>query len=65
MARFGSQLQTGDQHAIAKVLGLPPERVQVETMLAGGSFGRRAQPTMQLAVELAEVAQGDRARIVR
>ena len=37
--------------------GLPPERVQVETMLAGGSFGRRAQPTMHLAAELAEVAK--------
>ncbi len=57
VARFGSQLQTGDHHAIAKVLGLPPERVQVETMLAGGSFGRRAQPTMELAVQLAEVAK--------
>ena len=57
VARFGSQLQTGDHHAIAKVLGLPPERVQVETMLAGGSFGRRAQSTMHLAVELAQVAQ--------
>ena len=57
VARFGSQLQTGDHHAIAKVLGLPPERVQVETMLAGGSFGRRAQANMHLAVELAEVAK--------
>ncbi|MPZ38388.1 MAG: molybdopterin-dependent oxidoreductase [Rhizobiales bacterium] len=57
VARFGSQLQTGDHHAIAKVLGLPPERVQVETMLAGGSFGRRAQATMHLAVELAEAAK--------
>lgn len=57
LARFGSQLQTGDHQAIAKVLGLAPEKVQVETMLSGGSFGRRAQPTMELAVELAEVAK--------
>jgi isoquinoline 1-oxidoreductase beta subunit len=57
VARLGSQLQTGDHRAIAKVLGLPPERVQVETMLAGGSFGRRAQSTMHLAIELAEVAK--------
>lgn len=57
LARFGSQLQTGDHQAIAKVLGLPPEKVQVETMLSGGSFGRRAQPTMELAVELAEAAR--------
>jgi isoquinoline 1-oxidoreductase beta subunit len=57
VARFGSQLQTGDHQAIAKVLGLLPERVRVETMLAGGSFGRRAQWNMQLAVELAEAAK--------
>jgi isoquinoline 1-oxidoreductase subunit beta len=57
LARLGSQLQTGDHRTIAGVLGLPPERVQVETMLAGGSFGRRAQPSMHLAAELAEVAK--------
>ncbi len=29
--------------AIAHVLGLKPEQVEIETLLAGGSFGRRAQ----------------------
>jgi isoquinoline 1-oxidoreductase beta subunit len=57
LARLGSQLQTGDHHTIAGVLGLTPEQVQLETMLAGGSFGRRAQPTMHLAAELAHVAK--------
>jgi isoquinoline 1-oxidoreductase subunit beta len=57
VARFGSQIQTGDHQAIAKVLGLPFERVELETMLAGGSFGRRAQQTAHLAAELAEVAK--------
>jgi isoquinoline 1-oxidoreductase subunit beta len=57
VARLGSQLQTGDHQTIAKVLGLPFERVELETMLAGGSFGRRAQQTMHLAAELAEVAK--------
>jgi isoquinoline 1-oxidoreductase subunit beta len=57
VARFGSQLQTGDHQTIAKVLGLPVERVELETMLAGGSFGRRAQQTMHVAAELAEVAK--------
>jgi isoquinoline 1-oxidoreductase beta subunit len=56
-ARLGSQLQTGDHRAIAKVLGLEPEQVELETMLAGGSFGRRAQPNMHLAVELAQAAK--------
>jgi isoquinoline 1-oxidoreductase beta subunit len=57
VARFGSQFQTGEHQTIAKVLGLPFERVELETMLAGGSFGRRAQQTMHLAAELAEVAK--------
>jgi isoquinoline 1-oxidoreductase subunit beta len=57
LARLGSQLQTGDHQTIAAALGLPPERVEVETMLAGGSFGRRAQPSMDLAAELAQVAK--------
>ncbi len=42
-ARFGCQLQTGDHNMIAAVLGLPFERVEIETMLAGGSFGRRGR----------------------
>jgi isoquinoline 1-oxidoreductase beta subunit len=57
LARFGSQLQTVEHQTIAGVLGLKPEHVSLETMLAGGSFGRRAQPTSHLAAELAEVAK--------
>jgi isoquinoline 1-oxidoreductase beta subunit len=56
-ARYGCQLQTPDQAAIAKVLGLPPARVAIETLLAGGSFGRRGQVDMHFAVELAEVSK--------
>ncbi len=57
LARFGSQMQTIDHMTIAGVLGLTPDRVQVETMLAGGSFGRRAQPDTHFAAELAQVAK--------
>jgi isoquinoline 1-oxidoreductase subunit beta len=57
VARLGSQLQTGDHQTIAAVLGLKPEQVEVQTMLAGGSFGRRAQANMHLAAELAHVAK--------
>jgi isoquinoline 1-oxidoreductase beta subunit len=52
-AWFGSQLQTVDQSAIAATLDLPPDAVQIATLLAGGSFGRRAQPTGDLAAEAA------------
>lgn len=57
VAKLGSQIQTLDQATIAGVLGLKPEQVQVETMLAGGSFGRRAQTTSHLAAELAMAAK--------
>jgi isoquinoline 1-oxidoreductase subunit beta len=56
-ARFGCQLQTGDHNMIASILGLPLERVELETMLAGGSFGRRGQADMHLAAELAQAAK--------
>jgi isoquinoline 1-oxidoreductase subunit beta len=54
---MGSQLQTVDHQTIASVLELDPARVALHTMLAGGSFGRRAQPAGQLAAEAAEVAK--------
>lgn len=57
LARFGSQFQTTEHQTIASILGLPPEKVSLETMLAGGSFGRRAQVSQHLAAELAMVAK--------
>ena len=52
-AWFGSQLQTVDHMTIAKVMELPAEKVGIGTLLAGGSFGRRAQPAGDLAGEAA------------
>ena len=56
-ARFGSQFPTPDHAGIAKVLGIGIDKVRLQTILAGGSFGRRAQQTTHVAVELAEVAK--------
>lgn len=53
-AWLGSQLPTVDQKTIAGVLGLEPGQVTVNTMFAGGSFGRRAQPAGDFAREAAE-----------
>lgn len=52
---FGSQLQTVDQGVAAGVLGLKPEQVAIKTLLAGGSFGRRATPAADMAAEAAQV----------
>jgi isoquinoline 1-oxidoreductase subunit beta len=56
-ARFGSQFPTPDHAVIAKVLGIGMDKVQLQTILAGGSFGRRAQQSTHVAQELAEVAK--------
>lgn len=53
----GCQFQTFDQAMAAKAAGLKPEQVEIHTMLAGGSFGRRANPTSDYIVEGVEVAK--------
>jgi isoquinoline 1-oxidoreductase beta subunit len=40
----GTQLQTIDQQAAARITGLPQEAVRVHTTFLGGGFGRRANP---------------------
>jgi len=51
----GSQLQTVDQGAVAGILGVEPAKVRLHTLLGGGSFGRRATPTADVASEAAHV----------
>ncbi len=53
----GSQMPTGDQGAACGVLGLKPEQVTIVTLLAGGSFGRRATPDADLVSEAAQIAK--------
>ncbi len=53
----GDQLQTGDQMAVAQLTGLKPEQVHINTLYAGGSFGRRANPKSDYVVEAVTVAQ--------
>ncbi|MDB0568899.1 molybdopterin cofactor-binding domain-containing protein [Ralstonia solanacearum] len=53
----GTQFQTVDQGALAKALGVAPEKIELNTMMAGGGFGRRAIPTSDYVVEAANVAK--------
>jgi isoquinoline 1-oxidoreductase subunit beta len=53
----GTQFQTVDQGAAAKVAGLKQEQVKVNTMVAGGGFGRRANPASDYIVEAVEIAK--------
>jgi isoquinoline 1-oxidoreductase beta subunit len=54
---MGSQFQVGEVTAIASVLGVPVDQVRLREQFAGGSFGRRAQPGMNFAVEAAAAAK--------
>ena len=51
----GSQFQTIEQAVTAGVLGLKPEQVKIETVWAGGSFGRRANPPADYVAEAATI----------
>ena len=53
----GSQFQTIDQGAVATTLGLKPDAVHLQTLMAGGGFGRRAVPTSDYLVEAAQIAK--------
>jgi len=53
----GCQSQTADQFAVANVLGIKPEQVKINTLFAGGSFGRRANPHQDYVVEAASIAK--------
>lgn len=59
----GGQFQTVDQAAVAKVLGLKPEQVKMNTLFAGGSFGRRANAKSDYIVEAATIAKAIDGRV--
>ena len=54
----GEQMQTGDQAAVAAVLGIAPEQVRINMLYAGGSFGRRANPAADYVLEAVAIAKG-------
>ncbi len=47
----GCQFPTGPHFALSQIFELPFEKIQINTMLAGGSFGRRATPDADYQVE--------------
>ncbi|MGN7773769.1 molybdopterin cofactor-binding domain-containing protein [Phyllobacterium sp. 22552] len=59
----GAQFPGMDKSTAAKVLGLGPEKVRVNTQITGGSFGRKAQfgsPYMQEAAAVFAATDGSR-----
>jgi isoquinoline 1-oxidoreductase beta subunit len=53
----GTQSQTADRDAAARVLGLKPEQVNLHTTFAGGGFGRRASSHSDFVVTAVEAAK--------
>lgn len=53
----GTQFQTVDQAAVARVAGLPLAQVELHTTFMGGGFGRRANPASDSIIEAVEIAK--------
>jgi isoquinoline 1-oxidoreductase beta subunit len=53
----GCQFQTLDQANAAAAVGLKPEQVTINTLAAGGTFGRRATPESDYISEVASIAK--------
>ena len=53
----GDQFQTVDQANAAKTAGLDPQKVNIHTLYAGGSFGRRANLSSDYIVEAVSIAR--------
>ncbi len=54
---FGSQIPTVDQLNTAEIVGMLPGSVEIETLFAGGSFGRRANFKSDYAAECVHIAK--------
>jgi isoquinoline 1-oxidoreductase subunit beta len=54
---FASQIPTLDQLNTAKIVGMLPGAVEIETLFAGGSFGRRATFQSDYVAECVQIAK--------
>ncbi len=53
----GEQFQALDAPAIAKAAGVPADKVKINVLYAGGSFGRRANPGADYPTEAVAIAK--------
>ncbi len=59
----GTQFQTGDRAAAARILDFKPEQVKIHTTFLGGGFGRRANPVADFVSEGVQVAKALKAPV--
>lgn len=53
----GNQLHSVDQFSLSAVFGIKPEQVKINTVYAGGSFGRRGSSQSDYQVEAAQIVK--------
>jgi isoquinoline 1-oxidoreductase beta subunit len=53
----GTQFQSVDRDAAARIAGLRPEQVRIHNLFLGGGFGRRANPQSDFVSEAVRVAK--------
>jgi isoquinoline 1-oxidoreductase beta subunit len=62
---LGTQVMTRIQGAVARQLGIPPERVTVHNHFLGGGFGRRLESDMAVkAVRVAQQMNGEPVKVI-
>lgn len=61
----GTQMPGMEQDAAAKILGLKPENVRVNTVFLGGGFGRRATPASDFVSEAAQIIKASGKPLVK
>ena len=54
---YASQMPGIDAGAVAQATGLAPEKVNIQVLMGGGGFGRRAVPTSEYVLESVSVAK--------
>lgn len=59
----GEQMHTLDQAVLAKLFDLAPEQVRINTLYAGGSFGRRANKDSDYVLEAGNIAKAIKGRV--
>lgn len=66
MLHDGAQSPSAGHMVVSRILGLPDDKVQINTLYAGGFFGRRSTPDFDYLVETAlAFAATDRTRPVK
>lgn len=57
-----AQLPSVDQQVLAQITGFEPAQIRINTLIAGGSFGRRAVPDSDYIAEAAMIAKAIKGR---